>query len=66
MNLLFLVEGGKTEPKVYKAWLQHLFPSLTFVVRPEDMTMNTCRIIAGNGYPSMVDRQNKNSEVSRL
>ncbi|MBO1053142.1 MAG: hypothetical protein HEQ25_14450 [Dolichospermum sp. DET73] len=66
MNLLFLVEGGKTEPKVYKAWLQHLFPSLTFVVRPEDMTMNTCRIIAGNGYPSMVDRQNNNSEVSRL
>ena len=66
MNLLFLVEGGKTEPKVYKAWLQHLFPSLTFVVRPEDMTMNTYRIIAGNGYPSMVDRQNNNSEVSRL
>ncbi|MFM6215437.1 MAG: hypothetical protein ACKPCQ_02620 [Dolichospermum sp.] len=66
MNLLFLVEGGKTEPKVYKAWLQHLFPSLTFVVRPEDMTINTCRIIAGNGYPSMVDRQKKNPEVSRL
>ncbi|MFM5889225.1 MAG: hypothetical protein ACKPFD_18455 [Dolichospermum sp.] len=66
MNLLFLVEGEKTEPKVYKAWLQHLFPSLTFVVRPEDMTMNTCRIIAGNGYPSMVDRQKKNPEVSRL
>jgi hypothetical protein len=66
VNLLFLVEGGKTEPKVYKAWLQHLFPSLTFVVRPEDMTMNTYRIIAGNGYPSMVDRQNNNSEVSRL
>ena len=37
MNLLFLVEGGKTEPKVYKAWLQHLFPSLTFVVRPEEI-----------------------------
>ncbi|MFM6181760.1 MAG: hypothetical protein ACKPA8_09690, partial [Dolichospermum sp.] len=66
VNLLFLVEGGKTEPKVYKAWLQHLFPSLTFVVRPEDMTINTCRIIAGNGYPSMVDRQKKNPEVSRL
>ena len=45
MNLLFLVEGGKTEPNVYKAWLQHLFPNLNFVVRPEDMTINTCRIV---------------------
>lgn len=66
MNLLFLVEGGKTEPKVYKAWLKHLFPSLTFVRTPEEMTINTYRIIAGDGYPSMVSRQNNNSEVSRL
>ena len=54
MNLLFLVEGGKTEPKVYKAWLSHLFPEINFVERPEDMTTNSCRIIAGNGYPNMV------------
>lgn len=66
MNLLFLVEGGKTEPKVYKAWLQHLFPSLTFVVRPEDMTMNTCRIIAGDGYPNMVSKPKQYPGVSRL
>ena len=30
MNLLFLVEGEKTEPKVYRAWLKHLFPDLIF------------------------------------
>ena len=66
MNLLFLVEGGKTEPNVYKAWLQHLFPNLNFVVRPEDMTINTCRIIAGDGYPNMVSKPKKYSGVSRL
>jgi hypothetical protein len=66
VNLLFLVEGGKTEPKVYKAWLQHLFPSLTFVVRPEDMTINTCRIIAGDGYPNMVSKPKQYPGVSRL
>jgi len=54
VNLLFLVEGGKTEPKVYKAWLSYLFPEINFVERPEDMTTNSCRIIAGNGYPNMV------------
>lgn len=66
MNLLFLVEGEKTEPKVYKAWLQHIFPSLTFVIRPEDMTTNTCRIVAGNGYPNMVSKPKQYSGVSRL
>ncbi len=54
MNLLFLVEGGKTEPRVYKAWLTHFFSNINFVEKPEDMTDNSCRIIAGNGYPNMV------------
>lgn len=50
MNLLFLIEGIRTEPKIYKAGLSHLFPDLNFVLRPEDMTTNSCRIIGGNGY----------------
>ena len=54
MNLLFLVEGEKTEPKIYEAWIKHLFPQLQFVVRAEDMPENSCRIIAGHGYPNMV------------
>jgi len=66
VNLLFLVEGEKTEPKVYKAWLKHLFPSLNFVIRPEDMTKNTCRIIPGNGYPNMVSTPKLYPQVSRL
>ena len=66
MNLLFLVEGEKTEPKVYRAWLKHLFPDLIFVNRPEDMTGNCCRIIAGNGYPNMVSKPKNSSAPSRL
>ncbi len=66
MNLLFLVEGEKTEPKVYKAWLKHLFPDLIFVNCPEDMMGNTCRIIAGNGYPNMVSKPKNSSAPSRL
>jgi hypothetical protein len=66
MNLLFLVEGEKTEPKVYRAWLKHLFPGLIFVNRPEDMMGNTCRIIAGNGYPNMVSKPKNSSAPSRL
>jgi hypothetical protein len=66
VNLLFLVEGEKTEPKVYRAWLKHLFPDLIFVERPEDMMGNTCRIIAGNGYPNMVSKPKNSSAPSRL
>lgn len=66
MNLLFLVEGEKTEPKIYKAWLSHLFPHLNFVVRPEDMTTNSCRIIPGNGYPNMISSPRLYGGPSRL
>lgn len=67
MNLLFLVEGKRTEPKIYKAWLSHLFPNLNFVLRPEDMTTNSCRIIGGNGYPNMISSSKINGgSPSRL
>jgi hypothetical protein len=66
VNLLFLVEGAKTEPRVYKAWLSHLFSDINFVERPEDMTTNSCRIIAGNGYPNMVSAPKIYGGRSRL
>lgn len=66
MNLLLLVEGEKTEPKIYRAWLSHLFPDLSFVVRPEDMTINSCRIIPGNGYPNMISSPKIYGGYSRL
>lgn len=56
MNLLFLVEGETTEYKIYRAWLAHLFPDLSFSSRLEDSTTNSYRIIIGYGYPSILDR----------
>jgi hypothetical protein len=51
LNLYFLVEGRRTEKKVYRSWVASVFPDLAFVDRPEDVTEGSVRIIAGYGYP---------------
>lgn len=56
MNLLFLVEGEKTEPRIYNSWLKFFFPDIQAVTRPEDMVGNTFRIIPGYGYPQVLVR----------
>jgi hypothetical protein len=45
------VEGEKTEVKIYSKWLEHLFPQLNFVAKPENITTNCCWMIASKGYP---------------
>jgi hypothetical protein len=60
------VEGEKTEPKVYRAWLLHLFPDIEFVRKPEDMTTHSCRIVPGHGYPNMVSTPRLGGSYSRL
>jgi hypothetical protein len=64
VNLLFLVEGGVTEPQVYRAWLRYLLPHLTFVLRPEDITENTCLIISGGGYPALFSKPKIEAQLS--
>ncbi|MBF0462849.1 MAG: hypothetical protein HQL87_15850 [Magnetococcales bacterium] len=51
MNLYFLVEGKRTEPKVYAAWLPLLFAGLTRAVKIEDLQGNHFLILSANGYP---------------
>jgi hypothetical protein len=51
MNLLFLVEGKKTEREIYKSWLKHLFPQLDFVAKSDQITTNCCRMVSSKGYP---------------
>jgi len=51
MNLMFLVEGGKTESELYPKWLKYTFPQLRFVIKPEDITKNCCRMVSSGGYP---------------
>lgn len=56
MNLYFIVEGRRTEMKIYAAWLSHVFPMLRLVKKPEDVTEGCFRVIAGGGYPRYLER----------
>jgi len=55
MNLYFLVEGKRTEKKVYPAWLGHLTPFLSEVKRFGEVDSNNYFIFSGEGYPSLLD-----------
>lgn len=56
MNLYFLVEGDRTEKKLYRYWIRHALPHLSEVNLASDLTGNRFYIISGGGYPSYVDR----------
>jgi len=53
MNLFFLVEGEKTEVKIYKKWVEHTFPQLTFVKNIQLVTTNCFCIFPAGGYPKI-------------
>jgi hypothetical protein len=53
MNFVFLVEGERTEPKIYKKWVEHTFPQLTFVNDIQDITTNCYGIFPSGGYPKI-------------
>ena len=56
MNLYFLVEGDRTETKLYRRWIGHALPHLSEVHLVSDLTGDRYYIISGGGYPSYVDR----------
>ncbi len=56
MNLYFLVEGKRTEKKVYRAWIGHAFPHLSEANTIEGVQSNHFFLLAGNGYPSYHQR----------
>lgn len=57
MNIYFLVEGRRTEKKVYPKWLGHLVPELNEISanRAHDITNNEYLVFNGNGFPSILD-----------
>lgn len=61
MNLYFLVEGRRTEKKVYPKWLSVLLPQINEVKFPHEITQNNFYIFSGNGYPSILDNHLVNS-----
>ena len=55
MNIYFLVEGRRTEMKIYPAWLSCLVPELTRVNHFDQVATNNYYIITGGGYPSILN-----------
>jgi hypothetical protein len=63
MNLYFLLEGKRTEPKIYPNWLTYLLPSYTQIKNQFDVKSNNYFLISGKGYPSLLHNHLKNSIV---
>lgn len=68
MNLYIIVEGRRTEKKVYPAWLSHLIPSLSPVNWAYQVEKNNYFLFNGNGFPALLHNHLKNSidEVNEL
>lgn len=56
MNLVLLVEGAQTEPRVYEAWLARWLPGLRPVRSVADLTTDGYVMVRGKGYPSCYRR----------
>ncbi|MEO0043449.1 MAG: hypothetical protein RL329_2897 [Bacteroidota bacterium] len=54
MNVYFLVEGKRTEKKVYPKWLAELVPLLMEVDDPHKAVSNNYYMFSGNGFPSLL------------
>jgi len=67
MNILFVVEGKRTEKRIYKKWIKYVQANLEYVPTITDLTENNFTIISGGGYPGYY-KVIKNSirDVNRL
>ncbi len=67
MNIYFLVEGKRTEKKVYPAWLSVLIPELEKVKRIENINQNNYFLFSGEGYPALKNQlANCVSDINQL
>jgi len=55
MNVYFLVEGKRTETKVYPNWISHLVPNLKRVMYFDEIDKNNYFLFSSHGYPSIFD-----------
>jgi len=54
-SLYILVEGEKTKPALFRAWLPLLIPKFGALTIPEDSErQNGFYLLAGYGYPSLL------------
>ena len=67
MNVYILVEGKRTEKKVYPAWLSILTPHLKKVNIAGDVSDDNYYLISGEGYPSLLSHlKNAIEEVNEI
>ena len=56
MNFYLVVEGRRTEPRIYRAWLPFVRPGIQEVRAIEEASDETFYLVAGLGYPSYLRR----------
>jgi len=68
MNIYFIVEGKRTESKVYPAWLSYLAPNIRKISFFDEPDENTYKIVNANGqpfYPEISDAINEVNSVEK-
>lgn len=68
MIIYIIVEGRRTEKKVYPAWLNHLIPKISRIDWAYEAETNNYYLFNGNGFPALLHNHLKNSieEVNDL
>lgn len=68
MNVYIIVEGRRTEKKVYPIWLNHLIPELVRVNNAYSAVDKNYYLFNGNGFPALLHNHLRNSidEVNEL
>lgn len=61
MNLYLIVEGRRTEYKIYPEWLRHHLPQLIRVPKAIEAKTNNYYLFNGNGFPSLLHNHLQNS-----
>ena len=55
MNIYLVVEGKKSEDKVYPAWVKFINPALEFTRTLDAVKSNAVYIFSGEGYPAYLN-----------
>jgi hypothetical protein len=61
MNAYLLLEGKRTEMKLYPQWFSILLPHFTRAYTPDEARANNYFLISGEGFPSLLDNHLRNS-----
>ena len=65
MNLYFLLEGKRTEKKVYPMWMDHLLPNYKQVKSFDEADQHNYFLFSANGYPDLLnDIENAISDIN--